>query len=173
MIFNPGKVSVFMTFRIAMRTKLTKSPLLLARCLADFHITEKIPWRPFIPTRNLTSNSNDAKNSLNGPNNTQKNIEKVNNPMKNQNQVDKFSNASEKKLDNSDLNVSSLDKEKTSKVEAVNVDQNGIILMKPKKKHICHYPECKKEFPSPSKLKIHMDTVHLKLKPHKCEECGE
>ena len=47
------------------------------------------------------------------------------------------------------------------------------LVSKPKKKHACPYHECKKECHSPSALKIHVDTVHLKLKPHKCEECGE
>ena len=137
--------------------------------MADFQITETFPWQPFIPTHTLTSNSNDAKNSLKGPNNTRKNIEKVNNPEENQNQVDKFSN-SDKNLDsNPDLNAS-LDKANNSRVD---VYQYGIILMKPKKKHFCPYPECKKEFCKPSQLKIHVDTVHLKLKPHKCDECGE
>ena len=36
-------------------------------------------------------------------------------------------------------------------------------------KHVCD--ECGKGFRVPSKLQVHVDGVHLKLKPYKCEEC--
>ena len=136
MIVNAEKVSAFMTSRIAMM-KLTRSPLRIARSLADFQMIEKFPWS-FIPTCSFASKgiTDDMKNSLKGSNNTQKNINEVN-PAKIQNQVDKFSYNSEKRLDNPDSNMS-LDKAKASKVKAINVDQNGI-LMKPKKKRKCHF----------------------------------
>ena len=36
-------------------------------------------------------------------------------------------------------------------------------------KHVCD--ECGKGFRVPSHLQIHVDAVHLKLKPYKCEDC--
>ena len=38
-----------------------------------------------------------------------------------------------------------------------------------RKHHICD--ECGHSFPKPSKLKRHVDGVHLKLKPFKCDKC--
>lgn len=38
------------------------------------------------------------------------------------------------------------------------------------KMHKC--PHCEKSFPMPSKLKTHVDGVHLKLKTHKCSYDG-
>ena len=40
-----------------------------------------------------------------------------------------------------------------------------------RKHHICD--ECGHSFPKPSKLKRHVDGVHLKLKPFKCEYCNK
>merc|ERR1739844_55199 len=36
-------------------------------------------------------------------------------------------------------------------------------------KHVCD--ECGWSAPWPAHLKRHVDTVHLKLKPHKCDQC--
>ena len=41
----------------------------------------------------------------------------------------------------------------------------------PKKAHACD--QCESSFDSPAKLKIHIDSVHLGLKPHKCSQCDE